>query len=172
MKDGLFKEIAYSKILTFLTLYLVTIIYESLFSELLRVGPARLDVPLLLLIYVTLTRGTKDGIVFAFGLGLLQDALAPLRMGIGSLVKVGLAYAIGQSKESLYLENLFSKVLVILVAALMNDLMRYVVLYWQSGDKLSAVLIGSILPTALYTSGVAGLAMFLAGKGRLRPEAA
>jgi rod shape-determining protein MreD len=170
MKAGLFKGIGYSKVLTYLILYLVTIIYESLFSELLRVGPARLDIPLLLLIYVTLTRGTREGIVFGFGLGLLQDALLPLWMGFGSLVKVLLAYAIGQFKESLYVENLFSKILLIFTAALSNDLMRFLVLNWRSAEKLGPVLIGTTLPTAIYTSVVAGLAIFLTSRGGLQPK--
>src|SRR5574341_17060 len=161
MTFGLFKEIAYSKALTFLVLYLVVIVYETLLADIFRLGPARLDLGLLLLIYVTLTQGTKSGIVFGFGLGLLLDLMTPLWLGIDSLIKSTLSYLVGFFKESLFVESIFSKLLLVFLAVLINDFLRFCCTYSLDFTKIGTILWPTNLLSAVYTSGVAGLAMFL-----------
>ena len=161
MTFGLFKEIAYSKVLTFLVLYLVVIVYETLLADIFRLGPARLDLGLLLLIYVSLNQGTKAGIVFGFGLGLLLDLMTPLWMGLDSLIKSTLSYLVGFFKESLFVESIFSKLLLVFLAVLINDFLRFCFTYGFDFNKIGTILWPTTLLSAVYTSGVAGLAMFL-----------
>jgi rod shape-determining protein MreD len=161
MTFGLFKEIAYSKVLTYLVLYLVVIVYETLLADIFRLGPARLDLGLLLLIYVTLNQGTKPGIIFGFGLGLLLDLLTPLWLGLDSLIKSTLSYLVGFFKESLFVESIFSKMLLVFLAVLINDFLRFCCTYSLDFAKIGSILWPTTLLSAVYTSGVAGLAMFL-----------
>jgi rod shape-determining protein MreD len=161
MTFGLFKEIAYSKVLTFLVLYLVVIVYETLLADIFRLGPARLDLGLLLLIYVTLNQGTKPGIIFGFGLGLLLDLMTPLWLGLDSLIKSTLSYLMGLFKESLFVESIFSKLLLVFLAVLVNDFLRFCCTYSFDFTKIGPILWPTTLLSAVYTSGVAGLAMFL-----------
>lgn len=158
------KKVNYSKALIFLLLYLVVVIYQTLLAEVLSLGPARLDLSILVLIYVTLTRGTKQGIVFGFGLGILLDALNPAWLGLGSLIKGTLAYLIGYFKEKLFVENIFSKILLLFLTVLGNDVLYYLFLYKFNLDRIGSVLLGVGLPSALYTTAVAVVALLLTQK--------
>lgn len=170
MRRTLLKEITYSKVLSFVISYLAIIIYESLLADLFRLGPARLDLGILLLIYVTLNSGSKNGIIFGFGLGLLLDMMTPLWLGLGSLIKATLAYGVGYFKESLFVESVFSKALLVFVAVLANDLLRYLFLYHFDLAKIGSVLIGTTLFSAAYTAAVAAIAMLLARQSNLTPQ--
>ena len=166
MNTAIFKEISYSKVLTYLVFFLVVIIYETLLAELFRIGQARLDLSLLLLVYVSLTKGTKSGILFGFWLGLLLDVLTPLWLGLGSLVKAGLSYLIGVFKESLFVENIYSKILLIFLVVMLNDLFRSLALNQFNLDRVGSSLWQTSFFTALYTTAVAALAMILNQKSR------
>jgi rod shape-determining protein MreD len=161
MNARFFKEISYSKLLTYLVFYLVVTIYESLFSELFRIGPARLDLSLLLLIYVTLSKGTKEGILFGFWLGLLLDSMTPLWLGLGILIKTGLSYLIGVFRDSLYLESIPSKILLVFIVIMLSDLARSLFLNHFNLDRVGISLWQTSLFSAIYTTAVAALALLI-----------
>lgn len=169
MTAGFLREIGYSKILTFLVFYLVVIIYESLFHELFRIGQARLDLSLLLLIYVTLSRGTREGILFGFWLGLLLDCLTPLWLGLGILIMTGLSYLIGVFRDSLYVENIPSKILLVFIVVMLNDLVRSLFLNHFILDQVGISLWQTSFFSAIYTTTVAALALIINQKSNPRP---
>ena|SRR3990172_3854256 len=158
-----FKDISQSKPLIFLVFYLAVVIYQSLFREILDLGPARLDLSLLLLIYVTLTQGTKSGIVFGFGLGLVVDISSPnpAWLGLGALIKSTLGFFIGYMKSSLFVENILAKIFLVFAAALGNDLLRFLFINKFDFSHLDSLFFGTTLLSAGYTTAVAGIIFFL-----------
>lgn len=170
MSGALFKEIAYSRILSFMIFYLVIVIYETLLADLLRLGPARLDLGLLLLIYVTLNLGSRPGIVFGFGLGLLLDVASPIWLGLGSLIKGTLGYGVGYFKESLFVESIYSKMLLVFLTVVSNDILRYLFLYKFEWSAIGSVILGTTIFSALYTTAVAGLVLLMTKSNQYKPQ--
>ncbi|MDP3025394.1 MAG: hypothetical protein Q8O10_07640, partial [candidate division Zixibacteria bacterium] len=60
-----------SKAANTLFLILIVVLYQSLFSGLLTIQRISLDLPLLILVYVGLTRGPASGAIFGFLVGFL-----------------------------------------------------------------------------------------------------
>lgn len=143
-----------SKAASMFLLLLIVIIYQSLFSGLLTIQKISLDLPLLLLVYVGLTRGPASGAIFGFFVGFLLDLLNPPSfLGLGAFVKTCLGYLVGSFKDNLYLESILSKGAVVFFSLLLNDLIYYV---FSSGIKnlsyaLSIFLNYSLL-SGLYTT--------------------
>lgn len=163
------KTLPYPKAFTFLLFYLVVIIHSSLLADVFRVGPARLDLGILLLVYVALGMGTKEAIIFGFGLGLVLDVLSPAWLGAGALTKCTLGYIIGYLKEQLYVENTLAKTLIVLLAVVANDFFYYLFVYGLDIGQTSSVLLETSFVSALYTTLVAGIILFVNRK-RLKPR--
>jgi len=170
MSGARLKEIAYSRVLTFMIFYLVIVIYQTLLSELLRLGPARLDLGLLLLIYVTLNLGSRPGIVFGFGLGLLLDVADPIWLGLGSLIMGTLGYGVGYFKESLFVESIYSKMLLVFLTVISHDILRYLFMHKFELSAIGSVLLGTTIFSALYTTAVAAIVMLMTKPKQYQPQ--
>ena len=147
---------------------LLVVVFLSLLSEPLRVANIKLDLPLLLVVYIGLARGTKEGIVHGFLIGLLVDVLNPYFLGLNALIKTLLGYLAGNFKDNLFLEPIYFKGLVIFLALIFNDLIYYLV---YSGFDLKAIfgiIFFSSLFSGIYTSGIGMLIFFLSKRLKLR----
>jgi len=150
-----------------LTLLLV-VVFLSLLSEPFRVADIKLDLPLLLVIYVGLTRGTKEGVIHGFLIGLLVDVLNPYFLGLNAFIKTVLGYLAGNSKDNLFLESIYFKGLVIFSALILNDLIYYLV---YSGFHLPStfeIIFYSSVLSGIYTAGVGMLVFFINQRFKLR----
>lgn len=125
-----------SKAANTLFLILIVVLYQSLFSGLLTIHRISLDLPLLILVYVGLTRGPASGAIFGFFVGFLLDLYNPSFLGLGAFIKTCLGYLVGSFKDNLYLESNLSKGVVIFFSLLLNDLTYY---FFSSGLNLSYV---------------------------------
>jgi rod shape-determining protein MreD len=161
-------NISYLKIIRGALILFVVVIFLSFFSEPLQVAKVKLDLPLFLVVYVGLTRGTKEGIGIGFLIGLLVDVLNPSFLGLNTLIKTILGYLAGNFKDNLFLEPIHFKGLVIFLALIFNDLIYYLI---RSGFDLPATL-GIIFFTSIlsgiYTSGVGMLVFFINQRFKLR----
>jgi rod shape-determining protein MreD len=111
-----------------------------------------LDLPLLILVYVGLTRGPASGAIFGFLIGFLLDLYNPSFLGLGAFIKTCLGYLVGSFKDNLYLESNLSKGVVIFFSLLLNDLTYY---FFSSGLNLSHVFfvfLNYSLLSGLYTA--------------------
>ncbi len=141
-----------SKAANTLFLILIVVLYQSLFSGLLTIHRISLDLPLLILVYVGLTRGPASGAIFGFLVGFLLDLYNPSFLGLGAFIKTCLGYLVGSFKDNLYLESNLSKVAVIFFSLLLNDLTYY---FFSSGLNLSYVFfvfLNYSLLSGLYTA--------------------
>jgi rod shape-determining protein MreD len=150
----------FSKILSAAIILLMLVVFQSLLSDLVTIGGIRLDLAVVILVYVALTRGPAYGMTFGFAIGLLLDVFTPSTLGWGALVKCLIGFTVGSFKDNLYLESLYSKGAVMFLALIANDLLYYLFvtgLTATTGD----MLLRASLPSAVYTSAV-GMLIFLA----------
>lgn len=162
------KNIDYLKIINGFLILLLVVVFQSLFAEPLRVANIKLDLPLLLVVYLGLTRGAREGIIHGFLIGLLVDVLSPYFLGLNALIKTILGYLVGNFRENLFLESIYFKGLVIFLALIFNDLIFYLV--WSGFDLsviLGIVFFSSVLSGA-YTAGVGMLIFFIKTRLKLR----
>ena len=154
-----FKNLRYSKVVDFLVFLLMMIIYQSIISGGVKIGGISLDFPLIILVYVGLTRGAVFGAVFGFASGLLLDVYAPGLLGLDALLRTILGFLIGNFRKKLFLETLYSKGGIIFVAFLWHDLFYYLLVTgFQVGATIYILLFNS-LPSALYTT-LVGMLIF------------
>lgn len=133
-------------------LILIVIIYQSLFAGLLTIHRISLDLSLLLLVYVGLTRGPVAGATFGFIAGFLLDLSNPPFLGLGAFIKTCLGYLVGSFKDNLYLESNLSKGMVVFFSLLLNDLVYY---FFSSGlnpGYTLSVFVNYSLLSGLYTA--------------------
>jgi rod shape-determining protein MreD len=129
---------------------LVVVVYQSLFSELLTIHQIKLDIPLLILVYVGLSRGPASGALFGFLVGLLLDLSNPSFLGLGALIKTFLGYLVGSFKDTLFLESNISKGGVIFMSLCLNDFLFYL---FSSGLNLNyTFFLNYTLLSAIYTA--------------------
>jgi rod shape-determining protein MreD len=148
----------FSKILSGAVILFILVFFQSLLSDLVSLWGIRLDLGIIILVYVALTRGPTYGIIFGFAIGLLLDVFTPATLGWGALVKCLIGFILGSFKDSLYLESLYSKGAVILLALLLNDLLYYLMVTGVNASTFNT-LTGWSLPSAVYTS-VVGILIF------------
>jgi len=150
------RNLSLSRAVNTILLLLMVVVYQSLFSELLTIRQIKLDLPLLILVYVGLTQGPASGALFGFLMGLLLDLPNPSFLGLGALIKTSLGYLVGSFKDNLFLESNLSKGGVIFFSLCLNDFFYYL---FSSGFNLSYtffVFFNYSLLSALYTA-LAGL---------------
>jgi rod shape-determining protein MreD len=125
------------------------------------VAGVKLDLAIIILVYMALRRGRNYGMVFGFLIGFLSDVFTPGTLGLGALVKCLIGFTLGSFKDNLYLESFYSKGAVVFLTLLLNDLLYYIVATGLSDSTLE-VLSRYSLPSALYTA-VIGMLIFLLG---------
>jgi rod shape-determining protein MreD len=149
----------FSRILYGILLLFILIIFQSFFSEVVAIKGIRLDLAILILVYIGLTRGPTQGAVFGFMIGILLDVFAPERLGLGALVKSLIGFTVGNFKDNLFLESLYSKGVIVFLSVVLND-----VLYHLFSEGITLFTLHTIfyhsLPSALYTCG-AGMILFI-----------
>jgi rod shape-determining protein MreD len=162
------KNIDYLKIVNGALILLLVVVFESLFSNPLRLANVKLDLPLLLVVYIALTRGPKEGLIHGFLIGLLVDVLTPYFLGLNALIKTILGYLAGNFRENLFLESVYFKGLVIFLALIFNDLVYYAVYSGVDLSSMLGVIFFSSVLSGIYTSGIGMLIFFIRERFKLR----
>jgi rod shape-determining protein MreD len=152
-----------TKIISGAVILLVLILFQSLLSEVVTIRGAKLDLAIILLVFIALTRGPKYGVIFGFFIGLLLDVYTPQTLGWGALVKCLIGFVVGNFKDNLYLESLYSKGGLIFFTLAFNDLLYYI---FATGINTSTfrILVNYSLPSAFYTSVVGMLLFFMVSR--------
>lgn len=153
------RDLPYSKIVDFFIFLLMVIIYQSIISAGIKIAGIGLDLPLIILVYVSLTRGPVYGALFGFASGLLLDVYSPGLLGLDALLRTLLGFLVGNFRNKLFLETLYSKSGMVFVALLCHDLAYYLLATgFQVGATIYILLFESF-PSALYTTAV-GMLIF------------
>ena len=153
-------NLIYGNILRIVLPLLLVIIFQSIVSDVVSIQGIRLDLPIFILVYISLTQGPKQGVILGFLFGLLLDVFSPERLGLGALIKCSLGFAVGNFKDTLFLESLYSKGLIVFLCVIVNDLIYYLASTGLSLSTTLHVLLSSSLPSAVYTL-VVGMLIFV-----------
>ena len=149
----------FSKIIYAIFLLFILIIFQSFFSEVVTIKGIRLDLAVLILVYIGLTKGPAQGVIFGFLIGLLLDVFTPQRLGLGALIKSLIGFTVGNFKDNLFLESSYSKGAIVFLSVILNDLLYHLLSEGVTLFTFHTILYHS-LPSALYTSGV-GVLLFV-----------
>ena len=153
----------FSKLLSGAVILFILIFFQSLLSGAVAIMGIKLDLAIVILVYVALTRGPTHGIIFGFLIGLLMDVFTPQTLGWGALVKCLIGFTLGSFKDNLYLESIYSKGAVVFFTLLLNDSLYYTITTGLS-DSTFEVLSRYSLPSALYSSVIGMLIFVLAAR--------
>jgi rod shape-determining protein MreD len=148
----------FSKILYAILLLLILIIFQSFFSEVVAIRGIRLDLAVLILVYIALTKGPVQGVIFGFLIGILLDVFAPQRLGLGAVIKSLIGFTVGNFKDNLFLESSYSKGAIVFLSVALNDIFYHLFSEGLTLFTFHTILYYS-LPSALYTC-AAGLVLF------------
>jgi rod shape-determining protein MreD len=114
------------------------------------------DFILIWVVVLGLTEGPEMGAKVGFWSGLLGDIFMGGHMGIGAFTKVVVGYLAGLVRMTVFFENIFLAIVVVLAATLLNDLV-YVLFMFLLGEIISLKLLlfkitfGSAIYNALVT---------------------
>ena len=158
-----YKNIPFGRIISIIFILFTIVAFQAFFSELTKIARVKLDFPLLILVYLSLTKGAKEGAFFGFLIGFVLDILNPSFLGLNALIKSTIGFAIGSFKDTLFLESLYFKIAIVFSAVLANDFFFFL-LSSSLNFKITGENIWSISTlSALYTGGV-GILVFLVPK--------
>ena len=156
----LWGNVIFSKVLSGILVLFVLVLFQSLLSGVVTIAGIKLDLAIVILVYLALTRGRNYGMIFGFLIGLLSDVFTPQTLGLGALLKCLIGFTLGSFKDNLYLESPYSKGAVVFLTLIFNDVLYYIVTT-GANDLTLRVLSHYSVPSAFYTS-VVSILIFLA----------
>ncbi|KPL05370.1 MAG: hypothetical protein AMJ73_01060 [candidate division Zixibacteria bacterium SM1_73] len=149
----------FSKIIYAIFLLFILIVFQCFLSEVVTIKGIRLDLAVLILVYIALTKGPAQGAIFGFLIGVLLDIFTPQKLGLGALIKSVIGFGVGNFKDNLYLESLYSKGAIVFLSVIINDLLYHLLSEGMTLFTFNIILYYS-LPSALYTCAV-GVLLFV-----------
>ena len=132
-----------------LLLGLAGLIIQAFFIPLLEIGVWRPDVIILIVIFIGFRYGVIPGILTGFTLGLFQDSLSPLPMGVSSLANSIIGFAAGQIQQLKFAYN--AKILALVILILFQGLIFYFFFQIQSDLGYGYLILTRVFPNTIYT---------------------
>ena len=132
-----------------LLLGLAGLIIQAFFIPLLEIGVWRPDVIILIVIFIGFRYGVIPGILTGFTLGLFQDSLSPLPMGVSSLANSIIGFAAGQIQQLKFAYN--AKILALVILILIQGLIFYFFVQIQSDLGYGYLILTRVFPNTIYT---------------------
>lgn len=140
--------------------------YRTNLIGLLSIGAIEIYLTALIVLLVALNKDYLTTLWFAFAAGLIYDAPDPSHLGVQMLILILLGLAASHAKESLNLDSIKSRLLLLLAGLFLYSL-PYTLIYATSGTaEFFRLLIRVAIPSALYST-VLGWFYFMFQTGRL-----
>ena len=139
----------------YLIVFLLSLFILVLEGSLLGVIFTRVNMPDLLLVFVTCLAfiwGEKKGVLIGLLAGLLQDLFFGPALGFFALAKMVVAYLAGTTAREVYKDQLAGPMLVVFMATFVHEFIIFSLrfLFWGSGGDLFYFLDVVFLPKAVY----------------------
>lgn len=150
-----------------LVVTLLVLAQETLFPAYLR-DPFKPNLLIILVVYLGLRVPSKAGWGLAFLLGLVQDSLSGLYLGLNGFVYLTIHFLIQQTAGRLYTDSRYLMVLAVCLATLFGGLLEMVLLaLFSVAPGVYASILSSLVPQALvnafFTSLVFGISPLVPG---------
>jgi rod shape-determining protein MreD len=128
---------------------LIAITIQSFFVPIIEIGVWRPDLVLIAIIYIGYRYGMIPGVLTGFFLGIFQDALSPLPLGMSSLAGSITGFAAGQVKEFKLAVN--ARLLATVILILINGCIFYFFYQLRSESTFIYLLLTRVFPNTIYT---------------------
>ena len=100
---------------------LIVVFFQIIFAPRLAMGGVQADMGLVLVVWVALETGRREGTLFGFWVGLAMGVLNPAQLGWSALLMGLMGYAIGSVKTKLVIEPITVRLGVLIIAALIYN---------------------------------------------------
>ena len=118
----------------------------------MAIGGIKPDFVLIAVVLLSFSNGRITGTVFGFSAGWLQDVYSPEFLGLNALCKSVVGFVVGYASGGLLEANVIAQGIVLFLAALLHDLLYFVVYSWGHMHDYLWYLVRLALPTAVYTT--------------------
>lgn len=141
------------RILTLGLILVTSLALQSTIFSFFEIAGIKPDLVLIIVIFNALLQGSREGAVFGFVGGLLQDIILGQNVGMNALAKMATGYLVGLTEKKVFKENLLIPIFYLLVATIINESFIYVLTLFL-GFKINYISAFSriILPVAIYNS--------------------
>lgn len=146
----------------FAALAIAAVILDSAVAPEIEILGARPDFLVLLVAYGALVLGARPATIVGFILGLIVDAEHPEYLGLHALSLSVIGFASAAAWEHLVRGSLFVQICVLFGAALLHDLIYYLVYYRNHLDMFARFFVRFGLIGAAYTAAFAVVIYILA----------
>src|SRR5262245_49673095 len=137
-------------------------IAQATLAPALRIGDVAPDIPLIIVVLLSLRRGPEFGCVAGFAAGLLQDVAGGGLLGVQALTKALVGFAIGAIGTELRVAQPLVQVPGLAVLTVVAGLVRFALLkLFHFPAPFGELMLYVVLPQALY-NGFLGAALVLA----------
>jgi len=93
---------------------------EDIETELIKIGGAKPDLILILVVWLGLVKGSNVGCISGFFFGLFEDGYSGMSLGSNALTKTILGFFCGLSGKRLYTQSLFSHILCVGIGSVVD----------------------------------------------------
>jgi rod shape-determining protein MreD len=128
---------------------LLAIIIQAFFIPLIEIGVWRPDIVLLVVLYIGYRYGMISGALTGFALGIIQDALSPLPIGITSLANSIIGFSAGQVRQLKLALN--ARILASVILILVHGCIFYFFFQLRSEVDFLYLLLTRVFPNTVYT---------------------
>ena len=128
---------------------LVSILAQAFFVPLIEVGVWRPDIVLLAILYIGYRYGAVPGVLMGFLLGIIQDAMSPLSLGITSFANSIIGFTAGQIRQFKLATNALLLTGVILI--LLNGCIFYFFYHLRAEVTYIYLLLTRVFPNTVYS---------------------
>jgi len=138
-----------STLVYILIIGLSALLLQAFFVPIIEIGVWRPDLILLSVLYLGYRYGVIVGILSGFFLGILQDSMSPLPLGISSLANSVIGFAAGQIQQFKLAYN--ARILASVILILIHGCIFYFFYLFRSDTTFGYLLLTRVFPNTIYT---------------------
>lgn len=139
--------------IVFLILVLFAILLQSTLFNFLQVAGVKPDLVLLLVVFNSFLRGSREGAFLGFLAGLFLDIFTGNYIGMNALSKMLIGYLVGLAEARFYKESVIIASIVTFMAGILNLLAVYVLMFYVNIEVSPYYALPQVvLPAAVYTT--------------------
>jgi rod shape-determining protein MreD len=140
----------------------IAVIADAAIAPEIEIAGARPDFLVLVVVYASLLVGTRPATIVGFLVGLVADSELPEYLGLHALALATVGYVTGGVWDHLVRGNVLVQCTLVFGAALLHDVIYYLVYYRNHLEMLGPFLLRYAVPGALYTAVFGGVLFALA----------
>jgi len=136
-------------IVRILILAVVALFLQTYFIPLIQIVVWRPDVILLLILYIGSSYGVMQGTLAGFILGIFQDSLSPVPIGISSLANCIVGFLAGQTRQLKLSYN--AKILLSIFLILVHGGLFFLFYQFKTDTTYFYLVVTRVFPNTVYT---------------------